>query len=103
METTASMNMINVEVAYARPDCQRIIALHVPVGTTVQEAIISSGMLAFFPEIDLTVQKTGIFSAVVSSSTVLKNGDRIEIYRPLQMSPMEARRRRAAASSSKRK
>lgn len=95
--------MISVEVAYARPDCQRIIALLVPKGTTVGEAITLSGILMVFPEIDLTQQKTGIFSRPVPLTAVLTNSDRVEIYRPLLISPMEARRKRAKASTIKRK
>lgn len=91
------MAHIRVEVAYARPDCQRIVELSVPEGTSVGEAIRLSGILVIFPEIDLSVQKTGIFSQPVSLDTLLKADDRVEIYRPLAVDPKEARRRRAAS------
>ena len=98
-----NIEKINIEVAYAQPDRQRIIALSVPDGTTVGEAIQLSGIQDIFPEIDLTQQKTGIFSRPAALTDAVKDGDRVEIYRPLVMSPMEARRQRAAASPRNRK
>jgi len=91
------MDTIKIEVAYARPDCQRIVALCVPVGTTVAEAIAASEIQNFFPEIDLTHQQVGIFSRQAKLTDVLKENDRVEIYRPLRMDPKEARRMRAAS------
>lgn len=86
---------ITVEVAYAQPDQQRIIALQVAEGTTIEAAIQLSGILMLFPEIDLTKQKVGIFSKPKPLSEILRDGDRIEIYRPLLIDPKEARRKRA--------
>ena len=94
---------LEVEVAYATPACQCLMALTVPAGTTVEEAIRRSGILEQFPEIDLSRQQTGIFSQVVLLTQVLQAGDRVEIYRPLVQDPKEARRRRAAQSGRQRK
>lgn len=87
--------MIQVEVAYARPDIQRIISLEVEEGSTVETAILRSGILEAFPEIDLTRLSVGIFSKPRLLSDQVFQGDRVEIYRPLMMDPKEARRRKA--------
>lgn len=88
--------MCAVEVAYATPLQQRIVVLDVPVNTTVETAIKLSGLLACFPEIDLSVTTVGIFGKPSELNQVLKAGDRVEIYRPLLHDPKEARRQRAA-------
>ena len=87
-------NLINVEVAYARPDRQTVIPLGISADSTLEQAIDTSGILQQFPEIDLSAQKVGIFSQLCSLNKVVSDGDRIEIYRPLQQNPMDARRSR---------
>lgn len=99
---SARLNL-RVEVAYALPKQQVLIQLDVPPGTTVESAILHSGILAQFPDIDLTLNKTGIFSKVVSLDTPLRDRDRIEIYRPLIADPKEIRRQRASAGKSMKK
>jgi putative ubiquitin-RnfH superfamily antitoxin RatB of RatAB toxin-antitoxin module len=90
--------MIPVEVAYAKPERQLIVELEVPEGTTVEQAVRASGILAEFPEIDLGGRnKVGIFGKVVPLTRSLRPHDRVEIYRPLIADPKEIRRRRAAA------
>ena len=100
----ASAEMIRVEVVYALPDRQRLIALDVPAGTTMTEAVQRSGLLAEFPEIDLARAPMGIFSKpeAAPASRVLKAGERVELYRPLVMDPKEARKARAAKARLKR-
>ncbi|RDI48050.1 RnfH family protein [Aquicella lusitana] len=93
--------LIKIEVAYALPDQQRILALEVEAGCTIEEAIHRSGMLALFPEIDLTQQKVGIFSKARRLSDGVKEGDRIEIYRPLTIDPKQARRLKAKKTAGK--
>ena len=85
----------SVEVCYALPDARFLVQLDVDVGTTIAEAIAASGVLVRFPEIDLARNKLGLFGKLKPADTVLRDGDRIEIYRPLQADPMESRRRRA--------
>ncbi|MDD5580748.1 MAG: RnfH family protein [Methylobacter sp.] len=85
-----------VEVAYARPEEQVIIVLKVPDGTTIETAIKASGLLSRFQEIDLSEAKVGIFGKVCKLDQIVRQGDRIEIYRPLVHDPKEARRQRAA-------
>jgi hypothetical protein len=89
------MKTIVVEIAYALPEKQTIISQAVPEGSSVQAAIELSGILGQYPMIDLTHQSVGIFNQVVSLETIVEAGDRIEIYRPLILDPMEARRQRA--------
>lgn len=89
------MSNIRVEVVYALPDEQTLLARQVPEGSTVVEAIRSSGVLDKHPEIDLNVNKLGIFGRLTRSDAVLRDRDRIEIYRPLVADPKEVRRRRA--------
>jgi uncharacterized protein len=91
----AAAEPIGVEVIYALPDRQRRIALRVAAGTCVADAIRQSGILSEFPELDLEQAKLGIFSRRVNARTVLHDGDRIEIYRPLLADPKSARRERA--------
>ena len=88
---------IAVQVAYATPDEQVTVALDVPSGATVQEAIEISGLLDRFPDLDLAVNRVGIFGRLRRLDDMVKAGERIEIYRPLHADPKEARRRRAAA------
>ncbi len=89
--------MIRVEVAYARPDTQRLIAVRLPEASTVLDAIRESGITSVFPEIDLEAQSVGIFSQVIAEPGLhrLRDGDRVEIYRRLEIDPKEARAKRA--------
>ena len=85
-----------VEVAYALSDKQSLISLEVEEGTTIKEAIEASGVLDTYNQIDLTRDKVGIFSKFAKLDTVLREKDRIEIYRPLIADPKKVRKERAA-------
>ena len=87
--------LVEIEVAYAKPEEQVIVKLNVPPGTTVEGAISISGLLERFPEISQTEPKVGIFGAICKPEQTVKQGDRVEIYRPLSHDPKEARRQRA--------
>ena len=87
---------IKVEVAYAKPDTQVILQLDVPDGTSLEQAVKSSGILKKFPEIDLSNNKLGVFGKIAKPDTPLRDRDRVEIYRPLIADPKESRRKRAA-------
>ncbi|MEP1214115.1 MAG: RnfH family protein [Marinobacter sp.] len=89
--------MINVEVAFARPDRQEIIGLQVEQGTSAVEAVKRSGITAVFPEIDPEKNDMGIFGKVIKnpSDHELRDGDRVEVYRPLKIDPKQARLNRA--------
>ena len=86
---------INIEVVYALPDQQTLLKLTVPLGTTVEEAVLASGIIEKHPEIDLATNKLGIFGKLTKAAAELRDHDRIEIYRPLLADPKEVRRRRA--------
>ncbi len=86
---------MKVEVAYASIHRQQLIALELPDNTTVEEAIRASGILKQFPEIILETAKIGIFSKWCSLQQMLREGDRVEIYRPLIADPKQIRRQRA--------
>ncbi|GAA4100599.1 hypothetical protein GCM10022414_27660 [Zhongshania borealis] len=89
---------IHVEVAYALPDKQRIVALELPAGSSVRDAAMQSGLDKQFVELDLRNVDLGVFGKGVSKpdEQMLKNGDRVEIYRPLIADPKEVRKQRAA-------
>jgi putative ubiquitin-RnfH superfamily antitoxin RatB of RatAB toxin-antitoxin module len=93
----ASADPIKVEVAYARPDEQVIIPVQVAAGSTLQQAVEQSGILERFPEIDSDHLKVGVFGKLKKLSDSLREGDRVEIYRPLIADPKEVRKQRAAA------
>ena len=86
---------ISIEVVYALPDEQTLFKQSVPEGATVAEAIKLCGILGRYPEIDPAVNKLGIFGKLAKPDTVLRDKDRIEIYRPLLADPKEVRRKRA--------
>jgi putative ubiquitin-RnfH superfamily antitoxin RatB of RatAB toxin-antitoxin module len=88
---------ITVEVAFARPDIQRIVSLQAPAGITALDAVRRSGLLDAFPEIDADTLRLGVFGKAVTADRVLREHDRVEIYRPLLADPKEVRRRRARA------
>ena len=81
--------MLNIEVAFATPEQQLIIALNVPDNSTVATAIELSGL-------KVEAAAVGIFGKLCNLNDPVKMGDRIEIYRPLVHDPKEARRQRAA-------
>ena len=87
--------MLEVEVTYALSHQQFLRRLKMPSGSTVRQAIVQSGVLSKFPEIDLKSVKVGIFSRPVDLDALLNSGDRVEIYRSLILSPTDARRLRA--------
>ena len=87
--------MLEIEIVYGLADRQVLKSMTVVEGTTVREAALQSGLEVEFPELDLQQAPLGIFGKVVKSETVLRDGDRIEVYRPLLIDPKEARRKRA--------
>lgn len=93
--TQAQSKTIQIEVVYGLAHKQKLLSLPISEGTTVEQAISESGIIALFPEIDLSENKVGIWNKAVKLSTVLENLDRIEIYRPLIADPKEVRKRRA--------
>ncbi len=88
-------NKIKIEVVYALSHEQTLLTLEVPQGTTLGDAIKVSGILEKYTYIDLTNNKVGIFGKLSKLDVVLRDKDRIEIYRPLIADPKEVRRKRA--------
>lgn len=86
---------LQIELVFALPEQVFRRRLSLPVGSTVAEAVERSGLHADMPELAQQVLKYGIWSRRVPADHVLHDGDRVEVYRPLQLDPMEARRRRA--------
>jgi uncharacterized protein len=93
--------LIEIEVVYAAVDRQLLLAIELPAGTTVREALEISGIGEQFPEVDLAHCPVGIFGKAVADADirVVRAGDRIEIYRPLLADPKEVRRLRAAKAA----
>lgn len=104
----SELKTIAVEVAYALPTRQKIIALNVEDGTTALKAAHLSGIGLLFPDLKIDDCKMGIFSKVLDGKQqptpdeyVLKAGDRVELYRPLLVDPKAARAARAAKAKAK--
>jgi len=87
---------IIVEVAYAIPASQVIYTVEVDENATIEDAISASGILDEYPEIDLTINKVGVFSKLAKLDKSLQHKDRIEIYRKLIADPKAVRKQRAA-------
>lgn len=89
---------MEIEVAYATLEEQLILKQSVAVDATIEAALLESGLLERFPEIDLAVNKVGVFGKLCKLNASLRPGDRIEVYRKLIADPKEARRKRANES-----
>ncbi|RFU45479.1 RnfH family protein [Paraburkholderia sp. DHOC27] len=87
--------LLSIEVCYALPGGdQALLALTLPEGATVQQAVDASGILQRYPQINLAEQKVGVFGKLKTLDAVLADHDRVEIYRPLIIDPKAARQRR---------
>jgi hypothetical protein len=92
-----NLDLITVEIAYAKRLEQVLLSIQVSPETNIKQALEQSTVLERFPEINLDKEnKVGIFGKVVALNQSLRNGDRIEIYRPLIADPKEVRKQRAA-------
>jgi putative ubiquitin-RnfH superfamily antitoxin RatB of RatAB toxin-antitoxin module len=89
------MTDITVEIVFALPDKQSLKTHLVAAGTTVAEVILGAGLDAEFPDFDFRAGPVGIWGREVERNHVLRDGDRVEIYRKLELEPREARRRLA--------
>jgi putative ubiquitin-RnfH superfamily antitoxin RatB of RatAB toxin-antitoxin module len=94
-EQVSVPNKIQIEIVYGLPNRQELITILVDNETSVEQGIIESGILSVFEEIDLTVNKVGIWNRLAKLTDNLRDLDRIEIYRPLLADPKEVRKRRA--------
>ena len=89
-------DQIHIEVVYALHDRQKVVSVQLAPGATVRDAVERSGLQTEFPEIDLAVNKFGIWNKLTKLDAALRDKDRVEIYRPLIADPKEVRRQRAA-------
>ncbi|MEZ2585685.1 RnfH family protein [Kluyvera intermedia] len=90
---------IVVEVVYALPQKQYLQRVMLEEGSTIEQAIQASGLLALRDDIDLSKNKVGIYSRPAKLQDIVHDGDRVEIYRPLIADPKELRRQRAEKSA----
>lgn len=93
---TFMSNPINVEIVYALPDEQYLLGFSIQEGATLKEGILASGILERYPELELASMMAGLFGKKAKMDHVLREKDRIEIYRPLIADPKEVRKRKAA-------
>ncbi len=96
MANELNTSTIQVQVCYALADKVYLQDVTIPAASAIQDAIVASGVLQQYPEIELATARVGIFGKLKALDSLLQQGDRVEIYRPLQAEPMESRRRRAA-------
>ncbi len=91
----AVTDSIHVEVLYAHTHKADLVRVNLPQGSTLQQALEASGLLQKHPEIDLSTNKVGVFGKLCKADAVLRDRDRVEVYRPLIADPKEVRRKRA--------
>lgn len=96
VSTAATGTTVRAMVCYAAPGRIFLEAVEVPAGADLQAAILASGVLKVFPQLDISTSRTGVFSKLRPLDTVVQEGDRIEIYRGLLADPKVARQRRVA-------
>jgi putative ubiquitin-RnfH superfamily antitoxin RatB of RatAB toxin-antitoxin module len=87
---------IKVEVVYATPENQVLLPVILQAGSTVADALRESGLPQQFPRVDFDQLQTGVWGNTVTREHALADGDRVEIYRPLELDPKEARRQLAS-------
>ena len=100
---TSTTDLIRIEVVYATPTRQDVVKLQLASGSTVAAAVEASDLLQRYPEIDLAKNKLGVYSKLAKADTVLRDKDRVEIYRPLIADPKEVRKKRAAEGKAMKK
>ena len=88
---------VSIEVTYGTPEQQVVIPLQCELPLSIEQAVRQSGILLQFPEIELADEMVGIFGFKENLDHPVADGDRVEIYRPLYLSPTEARKMRAAS------
>lgn len=91
-----SADGLTVEVVFALPDRYCVERATLPRGATVADALAAVAGREPFAMLDLARMPVGVYGELVERGKVLDDGDRVELYRPLQVDPREARRRRAS-------
>jgi putative ubiquitin-RnfH superfamily antitoxin RatB of RatAB toxin-antitoxin module len=93
----AARESIRVEVVFALPERQKLMPVEIAAGATCADVISQSGIADSFPGIDLATVPLAIWGSPVSHDREVRNGDRVELLRPLAIDPRDARRQRALA------
>lgn len=91
---------MRVSVAIAWPGLQEVIDLEMPEGSAVADALIAAKVAQRYPQLDIAALRLGIWSRSCEAVTALRDGDRVEIYRPLPEDPKAMRRSRARLTPS---
>lgn len=92
----ANPDTIRIEVIYALPHEQLLLDTQVPMGASIRDGILASGILERYPELNIDTLAAGVFGKLAKLDTPLRERDRIEIYRPLIADPKAVRKQRAA-------
>lgn len=98
MSGAAVQQTIRATVVYAQPDRQWVVELALPAGSTLADAVRASGLLEACPELAARAPELGVLHRRLAACTPVRDGDRVEVYRPLRIDPKEARRLRAAGA-----
>ncbi|PID45853.1 MAG: RnfH family protein [Proteobacteria bacterium] len=96
-------DLVNVELVYALPEQQTLLSFTVPKGTTLAQGITLSMIQDHYPDLDVASLKAGLFGKIAPGTQVLRDKDRIELYRPLIADPKEVRKQRAEAGKKMKK
>jgi len=99
MTASDAQGRIRVEVVLAMPGQQELVTLEIASGSSLADAVEQSGILEMFENAELDPDRVGIFGQKASMDHILREGDRVEIYRPLIADPKEVRRQRALRQS----
>jgi putative ubiquitin-RnfH superfamily antitoxin RatB of RatAB toxin-antitoxin module len=86
---------VRATVVYCAPDRQWVVGVEVPAGSTLRDAVVASGLPSQVPQLDCAALDLGVFNRLRNPDAPVREGDRIEIYRPLAIDPKQARRIRA--------
>jgi uncharacterized protein len=89
-------DVLSVSVVYATPEMEVCVPVQLVAGSTIADAIRASGLAGKVPGIDVAVLKAGLWGKLKPASTMLREGDRVEVYRPLKADPNTARQHRVA-------
>jgi putative ubiquitin-RnfH superfamily antitoxin RatB of RatAB toxin-antitoxin module len=93
--------LLRIQVCWATPEQQLLVELELPAPVTLEQAIQASGILEELPDVELKDNEVGVFSERRCLGDSLRDGDRVEIYRPLLADPKEVRRKRAGRNERK--
>lgn len=88
-------DLLNIDVVYAKPERQELVQIKLAPGSTLKQAVEASGLLQRYPELDADKLKLGVYGKISKPDAVLRDRDRVEVYRPLIADPKEVRKKRA--------